>query len=39
MERYDIAATTRASFYIYNGQDDVDTLVTALYRAREIFRL
>lgn len=39
MERYDIAATTRASFYIYNGQDDVDTLVTALYRAREVFRL
>ncbi len=39
MERYDIPATTRASFYIYNGQDDVDTLVTALHRARQIFRL
>ena len=39
MERYDIAATTRASFYIYNGRDDVDALVGALHRAREIFRL
>jgi cysteine desulfurase/selenocysteine lyase len=39
MERYDIPATTRASFYIYNGRDDVDALVAALDRAREIFRL
>ncbi len=39
MERYDIPATTRASFYIYNGHDDVDTLVSALGRAREIFQL
>jgi cysteine desulfurase/selenocysteine lyase len=39
MERYDIAATTRASFYVYNGGDDVDALVAALHRAREIFRL
>lgn len=39
MERYDVAATTRASFYIYNDRDDVDALVTALGRARQIFRL
>jgi cysteine desulfurase/selenocysteine lyase len=39
MDRYDIAATTRASFYVYNDRDDVDTLVDALHRARSIFRL
>ncbi|MDQ3854950.1 MAG: cysteine desulfurase [Chloroflexota bacterium] len=39
MERYDIPATTRASFYIYNDRDDVDALVAALHGAREIFRL
>ena len=39
MERYDVAATTRASFYIYNDRDDVDALVAALHRAREVFRL
>ncbi len=39
MERYDLAATTRASFYIYNDRDDVDALVSALGKAREIFHL
>ncbi len=39
MERYDIAATTRASFYIYNDRDDVDALVEALHKARKIFML
>ncbi len=39
MDRYDIPATTRASFYIYNDREDVDTLVTALHKARQIFQL
>jgi cysteine desulfurase/selenocysteine lyase len=33
----DIPASTRASFYIYNTDDDVDRLVDALGEARRIF--
>jgi len=32
-----VAATTRASFYIYNDEDDVDALVEALARAEQLF--
>jgi cysteine desulfurase/selenocysteine lyase len=39
MERFGLAATVRASFGLYNGRDDVDALVTALGKVREIFRL
>jgi cysteine desulfurase/selenocysteine lyase len=39
MRRYDIAATARASLYFYNTTEDVDALVAALNKAREIFRL
>lgn len=39
MERYNISSTTRASFYIYNGPEDVDALVDALHKARQIFHL
>jgi cysteine desulfurase/selenocysteine lyase len=38
MERFGLAATVRASFGVYNGRDDVDALVTALGKVREIFR-
>ncbi|HQE93170.1 MAG TPA: cysteine desulfurase [Anaerolineae bacterium] len=31
-ERFGLAASTRASFYIYNGKDDVDVLVEALHK-------
>lgn len=34
MRRYGIPATTRASFYIYNTTEDVDTLVRSLDKAR-----
>ena len=32
-----VAATARASFYVYNDKDDADALVTALIKAREFF--
>jgi len=37
MQRYGIAATTRASFAIYNTRDEVERLVEGLRRVREIF--
>jgi cysteine desulfurase/selenocysteine lyase len=35
--RYDVPATTRASFYLYNDLADVDSLVAAVRHAREFF--
>jgi cysteine desulfurase/selenocysteine lyase len=37
MTRYDLVATTRASFYVYSTPEDVDALVAALHLAREVF--
>jgi cysteine desulfurase/selenocysteine lyase len=37
MARFGVPATTRASFGLYNSMAEVDTLVSALHRAREIF--
>ncbi|HET7141393.1 MAG TPA: cysteine desulfurase [Candidatus Limnocylindria bacterium] len=37
MLRYDIPATTRASFYVYNDLDDVDALVGAVKATQAIF--
>ena len=37
MERYGVPATARASFGLYNGYDDVESLVAALAGAREVF--
>ena len=37
MLRYDLPATTRASFYVYNGRDDVDRLVDAIGGAQRLF--
>jgi cysteine desulfurase/selenocysteine lyase len=34
---YDIPATTRASFYLYNIPEEVDRLVAALHRVRALF--
>jgi cysteine desulfurase/selenocysteine lyase len=39
MERFGLAATARASFYLYNTREEVDALVRALHLAREVFRL
>ena len=37
MRRYGVAATTRASFYLYNTLDEVDRLLEGLEAVREIF--
>ena len=37
MERLDVMATNRASFYIYNSYDDVDVLVGGLKKAKRMF--
>jgi cysteine desulfurase/selenocysteine lyase len=37
MEHFGIAATARASLGMYNTTDDVDALVVALERVRELF--
>jgi cysteine desulfurase/selenocysteine lyase len=39
MERYGLAATARASFYIYTVPADIETLVEGLHRALEIFQV
>ncbi|WP_457633910.1 cysteine desulfurase [Oceanithermus desulfurans] len=36
--RLGVAATARASFYVYNTRDDVDRLVEALFEARAFFK-
>ncbi|HEX2425568.1 MAG TPA: cysteine desulfurase [Actinomycetota bacterium] len=37
MRRYDVPATARASFYVYNTNDEVDALVLALAKAQDVF--
>jgi len=37
MQRFGISGTARASLALYNDRDDVDRLVAALDKAREIF--
>ncbi|MBE3591026.1 MAG: cysteine desulfurase [Firmicutes bacterium] len=37
MRELGVAATVRASFYIYNDRDDADVLVDALQKTREFF--
>ena len=39
MERFGLAATARASFYVYTIQEEVDALVQGLHRAIDIFHL
>lgn len=36
-EHFGLAATARASFYLYNTWEEVDVLVEALYKAKQIF--
>lgn len=38
MQRLGVVATARASFYLYNGQADVDRLVAAVNEAKEFFQ-
>ncbi len=37
MKRYEVAATARASFYLYNTRDDVDRLIDGLRVVQSIF--
>jgi cysteine desulfurase/selenocysteine lyase len=37
MERFGVAATARASLAMYNTKDEIDALVAALYKVREVF--
>ena len=39
MERLDVAATSRASFYIYNTKADVDALIDSLKSVAKVFKL
>jgi len=39
MEHYRVPATARASFYVYNTEEEIDKLVEALIKAQEIFGL
>ena len=39
MERLEVSATSRASFYIYNTKEEVDVFIRSLNRARELFRI
>ena len=37
MRRLGVAATARASFYVYNGSADIDALVAGVQNAKELF--
>jgi cysteine desulfurase/selenocysteine lyase len=37
MQRFDVPATARASLAMYNTREEIDTLVRALVRVREVF--
>mgnify|MGYP001223025939 CR=1 FL=1 len=39
MQHYGVPATARASFAVYNTRDEVDVLVAALWKVKEMFEL
>jgi cysteine desulfurase/selenocysteine lyase len=39
MEHYGVPATARASFYVYNTEEEVDKLASALLKAQQVFGL
>ena len=39
MERLNVPATTRASFYLYNTRQEVDLLATSVERAGKVFKI
>ena len=39
MERLGVSATTRASFYLYNTEQEVNRLVESLEKAKKVFKL
>jgi cysteine desulfurase/selenocysteine lyase len=38
-DKLGIPASTRASYYLYNSVEDVDKLITSLYRVKKIFKI
>jgi cysteine desulfurase/selenocysteine lyase len=38
MKRFDVAATARASFALYNSREEVDALAAALWKVKEVFQ-
>ena len=38
MQRFKVPATARASFGLYNTKEEIDALVKALYKVREVFK-
>ena len=36
-EKFGLAATSRASFYLYNTKEEVDLLVNGIYKVKELF--
>jgi cysteine desulfurase/selenocysteine lyase len=36
-QRYDLVASARASFYLYNSLEEIDRLTAALYKVKEMF--
>ena len=39
MNHLGLTATARASFYLYNGEDDIDALIESLEKAARIFQI
>ena len=39
MEKLNVAATNRASFYIYNTTEEVDKLISSLEKVAKVFKL
>jgi len=39
MRWLDVAATSRASFSVYNANDDIDALCAGIRKAREVFKI
>ena len=39
MEKLDVSATSRASFYIYNTKEEINIFINALDEAIKLFRL
>jgi cysteine desulfurase/selenocysteine lyase len=37
-EKFDLPATARASFYLYNTVEEVDRLVNAIYKVKKLFK-
>jgi len=36
-DRFNLPATTRASFYLYNTKSEVDRLIEGLYKVKKMF--